>query len=140
MDNFTPAGRALNWMKSAHPKLYRAMLIERPDLIREAYARPLNGLSGMDGIFDDILGFATKAIPIYQQQKVFSAQMKQASAGVAPMPTPAGQPIRIVLPPATEQAVAKQTGFGIPRNVLIGLGAAATGLVLWMVLRRKKAR
>lgn len=145
----TPDILAIEWIKKHHPKLYREMRTYRPDLIREAYARPVNGLGEVGGLFDDILGFATKAIPLYQQQKVFSVQLKQASKGAAPAPAP----VQYSFPPPAKYSepneyrqIPDQYGLKIKGDLpkkkkispwIIGGGIAAVGALI-LFMRRKK--
>lgn len=129
----TPEIKALEWLKKVHPRLYAGMVIKRPDIIRAAYAKPLNGLSSVDGIFDDILGFAKEALPMYQQQKVFSAQLKQAKQGVSPAPAPI--PVQPVFDAPTERAIDKKVSSFNPW--LIGGAIAAIGGILFFFSRKK---
>lgn len=136
----TPAVRAIEFIKRYHPKMYQGLVINRPELIAEAYAKPLNGIAGVDGIFDDILNFGQKSLDLYKQQQTFKAQLTQAAQ--TPVRTIQTQPAQVAplspqFDPYTEAKIrTTKTVFGslIPVLVIGGLGA------LFLLMRGKKRR
>lgn len=81
----TPEGRALEFLRKGYPGIYESLRASHPEIVRAAMTRTINpGVNGLgaddgDGILDSILNFAKAAVPVYQQQKVFSAQLKAAT-------------------------------------------------------------
>jgi hypothetical protein len=134
----TPETRALAWVKAKHPDLYKVILTKRPDLIREAYARPLNGLGEIGGWTDDLLNLAKQAIPIYQQQKVFSAQLKQATAA----PTPQAATYVPAAPVNMAPVVEARNRFTLASlgTLPIVAGAGVALYFVWDMLSKKKRR
>lgn len=132
----------VKWVKFTHPKIYHALasrlaaanqlqgymdgvgvLDPGTDPVAAAAAKPGIGQT----IVDTLKELVTVGLPIYQQQKVFDAQLKRASMN---------------LPPLDTTGIADASGFRVgldqgTRNtglMIAGLGAAA--LVLFAVLKK----
>lgn len=74
----------------------------------------------------DILSLVKSALPIYQQQQVFNQQLQTAKSSGAPITyNAAGAPVVTTV---------NNTG----RAVLIGGAVALTGLLIYMVTKRRR--
>lgn len=136
--------RALEFMKRFQPKMYKAMVLTRPDIIRAAYARPLNGLGDVSGILDDILDFGSKSLNLYKDQQIFKTQIQQATAKpvqviqAAPAASVApavAQPISPTFDAATEQRLKTSN---MMRYIIPGVAVAAILGLVYVFKGRKK--
>src|SRR5512139_1336187 len=95
----TPEIRAVKYIQKFYPGLYQSMALRRPDLIKSAYDTAMHGTDGLGFALTDILDFAKQAIPMVQQQKVFNAQMKVATATPVVQQKPPAQYVPTVVDP-----------------------------------------
>jgi len=115
----TGAQKALIVMKRRYPGIYKRLRRHRPDLIREANARELNGMGAVDGVLDDILDFGSKAMPLYQSQQKFKSELKAATK----------QPPTVVMATPAKD------------NTMLYVGIASViGLTATLFFMRKKGR
>lgn len=117
----SPAGNAVEFLRKHHPSIFHALEYKRPDLIREAYAQPVNGIAGVDGILDDIVSFGQKALPIYQQQVQFKQQMAKAAQTPPQYQMAPPMPLNPAFDPVTGKYVeSRRMGMLVP----LAIGAA----------------
>lgn len=135
-----PAGvpGLVRWVKFTHPAIYHALSA------RLAAANQLQGVGVLDPSTDPVTAVASKpgigqtivdtlkelvtvGLPIYQQQKVFDAQLKRAELGQQPLDTR-----------GLSDASALRFGLdsGTQNTGLMIAGLAAGALVLFALLKR----
>lgn len=128
----TPEGRALEFLRKGYPGIYDHLRASRPDIIRSAMSRTINPMGGLGdtasgGILDSILDFAKAAVPVYQQQQIFNAQLKAATQ------TPITQ---IQKPPVTVRTSLPAQWYKSP--LVIGGGLLVAGVLAFFLFRRKR--
>jgi len=126
------------FLQREYPAAYKTLQEKRPDLI----AAGLSGLGAektwaetIGGWGTQILDVVSKALPVYQQQKIMSAQLKRAEAGLPPLDISQleipGIPIQVKMPEAVEAGIIG--GLSAAKLALF----AGAGLLIFMLISRK---
>jgi hypothetical protein len=88
-----------------------------------------------------VLDIIKSAVPVIQQQKIFSTQLKRAKQGLPLLKTseltPPGIPIQVQLPDDVQAAISRGVATG--KNALLFGGAALLAVMLLSKLRKKGA-
>lgn len=129
----TAAVRYMRWLKKTNPKLWALLIVENPELKTAGL-----GDIDWDGMMTKITDGLAKALPIYQQQKLFKTQLELAKAG-QPMLSPdqmkqAAPPVQVQvdIPPELKGEVEKTS---TQARGLMTAGLIGGGLLLMKLLK-----